>query len=78
MYCMFKHIHQKDINGGGQILKLSLAKKYILTLSILETQIGTLANTEDSDEIQHNAAFHQGLHCLLKLKPHTGTEIPAK
>ena len=67
-----------DINGGRQILKLSLAKNDILTLSILETRMGTLANTEDSDEIQHNVAFHQGLHCLLKLKQHTGTEIPDK
>ena len=24
----------------------------------------TLANSEDPDEMQHNAAFHQGLHCL--------------
>ena len=31
--------------------------------------MGTLANTEDLDEMQHNAAFHQGLHCLLRLKP---------
>ena len=23
------------------------------------------ANSEDPDEIQHNAAFHQDLHCLL-------------
>ena len=28
-------------------------------------QTGTLANSEDPDEMQHNAAFHQGLHCLL-------------
>ena len=27
--------------------------------------MGTLANSEDPDEMQHNAAFHQGLHCLL-------------
>ena len=26
---------------------------------------GTLTNSEDSDEMPHNAAFHQGLHCLL-------------
>ena len=26
----------------------------------------TLANSESPDEIQHNAAFHQGLHCLLR------------
>ena len=23
-------------------------------------------NIEDPDEMQHNAAFHQGLHCLLR------------
>ena len=27
---------------------------------------GTLANSEDPDEMQHNAAFHQGLHCLFR------------
>ena len=37
--------------------------------------MGTLANSEDPDEMQHNAAFHQGLHCLLKLKQPSGTEI---
>ena len=25
--------------------------------------------------MQHNAAFHQGLHCLLRLKQPSGTEI---
>ena len=35
----------------------------------------TLANTEDPDEMQHNAAFHQDLHCLLSLKQSSGTEI---
>ena len=24
----------------------------------------TIANSEDPDEMQHDAAFHQGLHCL--------------
>ena len=36
---------------------------------------GTLAISEDPDEMQHNAAFHLGLHCLLRLKQPTGTEI---
>ena len=27
--------------------------------------MGTFANSEDQDEMQHNAAFHQGLHCQL-------------
>ena len=25
-----------------------------------------MANSEDSVEMPHNAAFHQGLHCLLR------------
>ena len=33
-----------------------------------------LANSEDPDEMQHDAAFHQGLHCLLRLKHYSGTE----
>ena len=37
--------------------------------------MGTLTNSEDSDEMQHSAAFHQGLHCLLRLKQPSGTEI---
>ena len=32
----------------------------------------TLANNEDSDEMQHNAEFHQGLHCLLRSKNLSG------
>ena len=38
--------------------------------------MNTLANSEDPDEMQHNAAFHQGLHCLLIiLKQPSGTEL---
>ena len=36
---------------------------------------GTLANSADQDELQHNAAFHQGLNCLLRFKQSLGTEI---
>ena len=25
----------------------------------------TFTNSEDPDEMQHNAAFHKGLYCLL-------------
>ena len=28
--------------------------------------MSALANSEDSDKMPHNAAFQQGLHCLLK------------
>ena len=34
-----------------------------------------LANSEDPDEMQHNAASHHGLHCLVRLKHHSGTDI---
>ena len=37
--------------------------------------MSTLENSEDPDEMQHNAAFHQGVHCLLRLKQPSGTEI---
>ena len=30
--------------------------------------MGTLANSEDPDDMQHNAAFYQDLHCLLRVK----------
>ena len=28
--------------------------------------MGTMVNSEDSDEMLHKVAFHQGLHCLLR------------
>ena len=37
--------------------------------------MGTLTNSEDPDEMQHNAAFHQCLHCLLRLKLTSDKEI---
>ena len=30
--------------------------------------MGMFTNSEDPDEMPHNVAFHQGLHCLLKQK----------
>ena len=36
---------------------------------------GTLANSEDPDEMPHKASFHQGLHCLLRKKQMPGTGI---
>ena len=35
--------------------------------------MGTLANSEDPDEIRRNASFHQGLHFLLRLIQSSGT-----
>ena len=46
---------------------------YVMTLFIIVNPwftsdfkiMSTLTNSEDPDEMTHNAAFHQGLHCLL-------------
>ena len=37
--------------------------------------MGTLANSEDPDEVPHNVAFHQGLHCLLSQNRSSEKEI---
>ena len=37
--------------------------------------MGTFTNSEDPEEMLHNAAFHHGLHCLLTFKQPSGTEI---
>ena len=45
--------------------RVHLASKLHLTLCIRETPKRVLLQcSEDQDEMQHNAAFHQGLHCL--------------
>ena len=36
--------------------------------------MGTLVNSEDPDEMLHDSGFHQGLHCLLRLKQPSGTK----
>ena len=37
--------------------------------------MGTLGNSKDPDEMPHQGAFHQGLHCLLKQNRPSGKEI---
>ena len=37
--------------------------------------MGTLANSEDPDEMTHHAAFRQGLHCLLRQNHSSEKEI---
>ena len=50
------------------------AKTGTLAKNTETAKTGTLANREDPDEMQHDAAFHQGRHCLLKLKQSSETE----
>ena len=44
-------------------------------LYTIDSQMCTLANIEDPDEMLHYAAFHQDLHCLLRLKQSSEKEI---
>ena len=37
--------------------------------------MGTFANSGDPDEMQLYAAFNQGLHCLIRFKQSSRTEI---
>ena len=37
--------------------------------------MGTLVNSADPDEMLQKAAFHLGLHCLLRQKQYSGAEI---
>ena len=37
--------------------------------------MSALANSDDLDEMQHKAAFNQGLHCLIRIKQPSGTEV---
>ena len=47
------------------ITHLSVKSQVIFSLGTVSTPLtSTFANSEDPDEMQHNAAFHQGLHCL--------------
>ena len=38
-------------------------------------EVNTLANNEDPDEMPHNVAFHQSLHCLLIQEESSDKEI---
>ena len=78
-------------NKGNQLiwqnrLLIEVHVKYIkspapvtcLTLCILETFQGTSTNSEDPDEMPHNAhnaTFYQGIHCFVKAKKSSDKKI---
>ena len=37
--------------------------------AVINYIMGNLINSVDPNEMQHNAAFHKGLNCLLRIKP---------
>ena len=57
------------------LIRNRLLNKLINPLYPENPIMGTFANSEDPDEMQHNAAFHRGFHCLLKFKQPSVTEI---
>ena len=52
-------VHVNCQSTGNQIPGMKILS---LTIFILDTC--TLANSEEPDEMLHQAAFHQGIHCL--------------
>ena len=50
-------------------------KELIDPLYNSDSYMNTLANSKDPDEMLHNAAFHQDLHCLLRQNQSTEEEI---
>ena len=54
-------------NQNGMIKLMRKDNTISFTLCIHETsKRGPFTNSEDSDEMLYNAAFHLDLHCLLK------------
>ena len=54
-----KRLEYRGYDSAGQYTRKSYFSFLLLILSIRETP----TNSQDSDETQHNTAFHQGLHC---------------
>ena len=48
------------------VLSLATSSIYKLCCIFVPEELFILANSEDPDEMPHNAAFHQGPHCLLR------------
>ena len=51
-------------NQGGKKIITATFKSLYTSDSLMHI----FANGEDPDELQHNAAFYQGLHCLIRQK----------
>ena len=70
MLTILPHTENKIVDLIHHVGKSSLTLR-TSTLSIP----GTLENSEDPDEMPHNAAFHQGIHCLLRQNRYSEKEI---
>ena len=65
---MFKLIDKKILQIDAKwIWSMYLIQNSLDALTIYITELGTLANSTDPDEMQHNAAFHQGVYTVCKI-----------
>ena len=65
LWVLKRTISLKRFFRAPQNTYLNLWVKKLLQFCALTLCIRkTFANSEDPDEMQHYAAFHQGLHCL--------------
>ena len=70
-YVKFPNFSQNAPNFSNSMDRGPIPKKgcespeinHLYTEKVL---MGTLTNSDDPDEMPHYAAFHQGLHCLLR------------
>ena len=62
---MFNY-HQFELKGVG--MALILTDMIITTLPVVYGKPHNGYPFQDRDEMPHNAAFHQDLHCLSRLK----------
>ena len=63
------HPNRLNLSPNCRLLVLMDSFKCKLTaLYTVNPQSSNLANSEDTDEMTHNVAFHQCLHCLLGQK----------
>ena len=67
-----KQCRSKCVISSGSTLYVDVS---LNLLCYSDSYICTLANSEDPDEMPHNAAFHQGLHCLLRKKRYSEKQM---
>ena len=61
---MYMRMYRKFMNWPQKCSSVMFWLKLTNPLYSGNPLTSTFANSEDPDEMQHNAAFHQGLHCL--------------
>ena len=48
------------------LFSITIRTFYLNPFWTINPLTSTLINSEDPHEMPHNAAFHQGMHCLLR------------